>query len=56
MILWAVLVTGDIVGFAVDLDSEPNEMRFFLNGRDLGAAYSGFEFGSGTCPRHGMID
>jgi len=41
---------GDIVGCALDLDVPGGEMRFFLNGRDLGVAFTNFEIGAGLTP------
>jgi hypothetical protein len=42
----------DIVGCALDLDIAGGEMRFFLNGKDLGVAYRGFadKIGKGLIP------
>ena len=42
--------SGDTVGVAVDLDSRPSTLKFFLNEQDLGVAYSDFNSAWGLIP------
>lgn len=41
---------GDVLGCALDLDVPGGEMRFYLNGEDLGLAFKNFDIGSGLYP------
>jgi hypothetical protein len=42
--------TNDVVTCALDLDVTGGEMRFFLNGDDLGVAFKNFAIGEGLYP------
>lgn len=41
---------GDVVGCALDLNSTPNRLRFFINGQDVGTPVTGIDVGTGLTP------